>query len=131
MSGRRSTSPPTLDEGFFFCVTTDTAKADEFINAQRTLLQFLRSSSVDDYYDAYDILCSGYGSYDFDYIAGRHARKSFTHYLLDLYGEDTVTQIFLFPETVEDATGKTWDEQKADWQQHMEERFAFLISGTE
>ena len=37
----------TIDDGWFFCVTADTATADEFVNAQRTLLQFLRDSGVE------------------------------------------------------------------------------------
>ena len=37
----------TLEDGFYFCITTDTEKATEFINAQRTLLQFLADSSVE------------------------------------------------------------------------------------
>ena len=37
----------TKDDGFFFCATADKDKADAFVNAQRTLLQFLRDSGVE------------------------------------------------------------------------------------
>lgn len=83
---------------------------------------------IDDYYDAYDILCSAQSSYEFDYNTGRKAWKSFTHYLLSLYEEDTVAEIFLFPETVETVTGKTWEELRVDWQHYMDEKFADVLS---
>lgn len=83
---------------------------------------------IDDYYDAYDILCSAQGSYEFDYLTDRKAWKSLTHYLLDLYGEETVTEMYLYPETVETITGKTWEELQADWRQYMEEKFAGVLS---
>lgn len=81
---------------------------------------------ADDYYDAYDLLCFDWDSYELDYHTGGYAINSITHYLLDLYGEDTVTAMFLFPETVEDLTGKTWDTLEAGWKQHMAEKFAHL-----
>lgn len=37
----------TIDDGFFFCATTDSKEADVFVNAQRTLLQFLRESGTE------------------------------------------------------------------------------------
>jgi len=36
-----------IDDGWFFCATAASEEADEFINAQRTLLQFLRDSDVE------------------------------------------------------------------------------------
>lgn len=84
--------------------------------------------TLEDYYDAYDLLCFSWESYELDYYEGGNAINSFTHYLLTLYGEDTVTEIFLFPETVETATGKTWEVLQAEWQQQMEERFEKLLN---
>ena len=78
---------------------------------------------LEDYYDAYDLYCYSWDSYELNYANGRAAWTSFTHYLLDLYGENTVVPILLFPETVETATGKTWEELEADWRQHMEDMF--------
>lgn len=37
----------TIDDGFFFCATTNNEEADAFVNTQRTLLQFLRESGVE------------------------------------------------------------------------------------
>lgn len=36
----------TNEDGRFFCFTADTAQADDFINAQRTLVRFLRQSGI-------------------------------------------------------------------------------------
>lgn len=84
--------------------------------------------TLDDYYDAYDLICASWESYELDYYTGGDEVNSFTHYLLTLYGEDTVTEIFLFPETVETATGKTWEVLQAEWQQQMEKRFEKLLN---
>ena len=78
---------------------------------------------VDDYFEGYDILCYITGEYELDYLYGRNAYNSFAHYLHDLYGEDTTYQLMLFPETIETVTGKTWEEQEADWLQHMADKF--------
>lgn len=82
---------------------------------------------IDDNYDAYDLFCYGYTSYEFDYEFGRNEWKSLTHYLLDLYGEDTVTKMFLFSENVETITGKTWEELRDDWQQHINKKLEKLL----
>lgn len=37
----------TNDDGFFFCATADTEEANGFVNAQRTILQFLRDSGME------------------------------------------------------------------------------------
>ena len=78
---------------------------------------------LEDYYDAFDLLCYIEGLYEFDYNTGGADCNSLTRYMLDLYGENTVCQILLFPETVEATTGKTWEGLQADWQQHMEKKF--------
>lgn len=83
---------------------------------------------MEDYYDSYDLFCSGLTSYVFDYENGRNEWKSLTHYLLDLYGEETVTEMFLYSENVEALTGKTWEELQAEWWQHMAEKFAAVLS---
>ncbi len=82
---------------------------------------------LEDYYNSYDLLCY-VDSYELDYHTGGAAINSITRYLLDLYGEDIVVQILLFPETVESATGKSWEELEGDWQQHLTEKFEALLS---
>lgn len=84
-------------------------------------------SGLEDYYEAQDFLCHITNSFEFSRTSGSFAMNAFIHYLLDLYGEDTVCQILLFPETVETVTGKTWEGLQADWQQHMEKKFENFV----
>ena len=81
-------------------------------------------SGLDDYYEVYDILTYCQGSFKQDYLKGRNEGNSFNHYLINLYGEDTVYQIMLFPETVEDHTEKTWEELEAQWAQYLKDKYA-------
>ena len=81
-------------------------------------------SGLDDYYEVYDILSYCQGSFKQDYLKGRDEANSFNHYLINLYGEDTVYQIMLFPETVEDHTEKTWEELEAQWAQYLKDKYA-------
>ena len=78
---------------------------------------------ADDYFEMYDILTYICNEYKLDYLNGRNPVNSFTRYLRDLYGEDTTYQLMLFPDTMESVTGKTWEEQEADWLQYMAEKF--------
>ena len=78
---------------------------------------------VDDYFETYDMLTYVCEYYELDYMIGRNPVNSFTHYLLDLYGEDATYQLLLFPETMESTTGKTWEEQESDWLAYMAEKF--------
>ena len=81
-------------------------------------------SGLDDYYEVYDILTYCQGSFKQDYLKGRSEGNSFNRYLINLYGEDTVYQIMLFPETVEDHTEKTWEELEAQWAQYLKDKYA-------
>ena len=78
---------------------------------------------LDDYYEAYDILCYIAGEYELDYYAGGNAINSFNRYLINLYGENTVCDLMLSPETAEDITGKTWDELEAEWKQYIRNKY--------
>ena len=80
-------------------------------------------SGLDDYLEIYDIFCYVFDDYTFDAYYGRNGLNSFCRYLTNLYGEDTVYQLLLFPETIESVTGKTWEAQEADWLAYMAEKF--------
>ena len=41
------------------------------------------------------------------------------NYLIDLYGEDAISNLMLFPETVLDVTGKNWNELELEWATHI------------
>ena len=78
---------------------------------------------VDDYFEFYDILCYATNEYELDYYNGRNAVNSFTHYLIDLYGEDATSNLMLFPETVLEVTGKDWIDLEAEWKTHIKNKF--------
>ena len=81
---------------------------------------------LDDYYNTNDLLCY-MNSYELDYNNGGAAVNSITRYLLDLYGEEAVLQILLFTDTVEDVTGKTWEELESEWMQHMDKKAENIV----
>ena len=60
-------------------------------------------------------MCYVTNEFELDYYNGRNAINSFTHYLIDLYGENAIFNLMLFPETVGDVTGKEWDELETEW----------------
>lgn len=78
----------------------------------------------DDFYEAMDILCYINDYYLLEYETGAESTNSISRYLIDLYGEDEVYNLMLFPETVEDVTGKTWEELAAEWEQHIRNKYA-------
>lgn len=79
---------------------------------------------LNSYYEAYDICCYTSDYYDLDYYNGRDTLNSFNGYLIDLYGEDAVYGIMLFPETVGNVTGKNWEELEEEWNQHIHDKYA-------
>lgn len=98
-------------------------KVDQWVDLFYECMGRSYQFGVDDHFETYDILCYITGEYSFDYLYGRNGINSFTHYLLDLYGEDATYQLLLFPDTMESTTGKTWEEQETDWLAHMAEKF--------
>lgn len=77
----------------------------------------------DDFYEVMDILC-----YVNDYYllggTGAQSLASISRYLIDRYGEEAVCGLMLFPETVEDVTGKSWEELESEWEQHIRNKYA-------
>ena len=69
-------------------------------------------------------MCYATNEYELDYYNGRNAINSFTNYLIDLYGEDAIFNLMLFPETVWDITAKNWEELEAEWKQHIHDKYA-------
>lgn len=77
------------------------------------------------FYNVMDLLC-----YVNDYYRlkgnGAESLDSFTRYLAGLYGEDVVCNMFLYPDTVEKVTGKTWDALQAEWEQFIRNKYAHV-----
>ena len=79
-----------------------------------------------DFFEVMDILCYISEYYRLSYNTGAESINSISRYLMDLYGEDAVYGLYLYPETVEDITGKTWNELQAEWEQHIRDKYAGL-----
>ena len=77
----------------------------------------------EDFYEAMDILCYITG-YELDYLSGGAAINSFTRYLVDLFGENTVYNLMLYPETIEAVTAQTWEELATEWEGHIKSKYA-------
>jgi len=81
-------------------------------------------SGKDDLYEAMDILCYINDYYTLNYDTIMDAKLSITGYLIELFGEDAISNVMLYPETVEQVTGKTWKELETQWQQHIRDKYA-------
>ncbi|MBQ7360259.1 MAG: hypothetical protein IJW63_09205 [Lachnospiraceae bacterium] len=82
------------------------------------------SGSRDDYVDFYDSLCYACGDYELHWNTGRNSINSITGYLVDLYGEDTVINLYLYPDMVAEVTGKDWDRHIYEWRENLMEKYA-------
>lgn len=100
------------------------SKSEDDIELFRAFTGRAYEPGRDDFFEAMDILCYLSDYYQLAYKNGAQTHNSFSRYLVDLYGEDEVCNLLLFPETVEDITGKTWEELRAEWEQHIREKYA-------
>ena len=85
----------------------------------------------DAYFEGFDILCYAYDYYQLEYTTGAESMNSICRYLVDLYGEKEVYNLLLFPETVVESTGKTWEELQAEWQQYIKDKYSDVVISAE
>lgn len=78
----------------------------------------------DDFFEAWDILCYVNDYYQLTYRTGAQAVNSFSRYLIDLYGEREVYNLMLFPDTIEEMIGKTWEQLASEWEKHIRDKYA-------
>ena len=81
-------------------------------------------SGVEDFFETSDILCYIYDEFSLDYYTGGPSVDSFSYYLIKQFGEDTISNLMLFPDTVVDVTGKEWDILKEEWKQYIMDKYA-------
>lgn len=80
----------------------------------------------EDFYEVMDILCYITEYYDLEYQTGAESLNSITRYLIELYGEKTAMELLLFPDTVETVTGKSWEQLRSEWEQHIRAKYAHV-----
>lgn len=81
-------------------------------------------SGVEDYFEAIDIGCYIYDEFSLDYYTAGVAVNSFAYYLIKIYGENAIFNLLLFPDTVIDVTGKTWETLENEWKQSIMDKYA-------
>ena len=81
-------------------------------------------TGVEDYFEVIDIMCYIFNEFSFDYYGGGPSTNSFAYYLIKQFGEDTISNLMLFPDTVVEVTGKDWDTLKAEWKQYIMDKYA-------
>ena len=81
-------------------------------------------SGVEDFFEALDMGCYIYDEFSLDYYTGGFSVNSFSYYLIKDFGEDTISNLMLFPDTVVEVTGKDWDTLKEEWQQYIMDKYA-------
>lgn len=80
-------------------------------------------SGRNDFFEAWDILCYINDYYKLEYLTGAQSLNSFSRYLIDLYGERTVYNLMLYPETIEEVTYKTWEQLALEWEMHIRNKY--------
>ncbi|MBQ8632436.1 MAG: hypothetical protein IJ420_02395 [Lachnospiraceae bacterium] len=81
-------------------------------------------SGVEDFFEACDIGCYIYDEFSLAYLDGGFSINSLSYYLIKQFGEDTISNLMLFPDTVVEVTGKTWDTLKEEWKQYIMDKYA-------
>lgn len=81
-------------------------------------------SVIDDYYEAMDISCYVLGEFRLDRSGSGPSINSFTYYLIKDFGENAIINLMLFPDTVIDVTGKTWETLENEWKQSLMDKYA-------
>ena len=80
-------------------------------------------SGRNDFFEAWDILCYINNYYKLEYLRGAQSLNSFSRYLIDIYGERTVYNLMLYPETIEEVTNQTWEQLAIEWETHIRNKY--------
>ena len=80
----------------------------------------------EDYFEVYDMLCFMENNYELGYYTG-NTINSISGYMIEHCGEKATCQVMLHPETVEEVTGKSWEEWQAQWKQHIQVKYAGVV----
>lgn len=81
-------------------------------------------SGADDYFEANGITCYVLDEFSLDYRGSGPSVNSFTYYLIKNFGENVISDLMLFPDTVIEVTGKTWETLEDEWKQSIMDKYA-------
>jgi len=83
------------------------------------------SPGADDYFESKDIWLHSYDTYTASYD-NYAIGISLCHDLAGIYGEREVYHMLLYPDTVNEVTGKTWDELLSEREQYIRDKYAHV-----
>jgi len=82
-------------------------------------------AGMESYFEVFDVL--SYALND-DFILDYHRDgaflNSFAYYLIKDFGENAIINLMLFPDTVIEVTGKTWEALENEWKQSIMDKYA-------
>ena len=82
-------------------------------------------TDVENHFEAFDVLVYVLNDdFSLDYHRDGAFISSFTHYLIKNFGEDVIINLMLFPDTVIDVTGKTWETLEQEWKHSILDKYA-------
>ena len=82
-------------------------------------------AGVENYFEAFDVLSYALNDdFSLDYHRDGAFLNSFTYYLIKDFGENAITSLMMFPDTVIDVTGKTWETLENEWKQSIMDKYA-------
>ena len=82
-------------------------------------------SEMASYFEAFDVLTYALNDdFRLDYQRDGAFLNSFSYYLIKDFGEEAIINLMLFPDTVVDVTGKTWETLENEWKQSLMDRYA-------
>ncbi len=77
----------------------------------------------EDTFDYHDAVTHALNDYELIYMSGDRV-SSFGRYLCDIYGEAKIMRLMLFPDTVQEITGKDWETLRSEWELYLKEKFS-------
>jgi len=81
-------------------------------------------AGVESYFEAFDVLSYALNDdFSIDYYRDGLFLNSFAYYLIKDFGENAIIDLMLFPDTVVDVTGKTWETLEDEWQQYIMDKY--------
>lgn len=81
-------------------------------------------AGVENHFEANDVLSYALNEFSLDYRGGGPSINSFTYYLIKNFGENAIINLMLFPDTVIEVTGKTWEALENEWKQSIMDKYA-------
>ena len=120
-----------------FCEIGNSHSRFALYSAEKTFTQYSQAAELfysftghtyqpgaEDYFEANSISCYVMDEFSLDYHVGGPSINSFIHYLIQNFGESAIANLMLFPDTVADVTGKTWETLEAAWKQSVMDKYA-------